>query len=477
MLLILTLLTAAPAAPANLDFSSGKFTSWDNEGFRLVKGQITSLERDGKGRTASLKRLVRVPDAVRQFRCAAAFFRPANLKPAAALDVVVETEDGDPLPCQVFDGTGWKKASALLPPDEGALREYAWDVSRQNGERIRIRVLDDDARPRCYVAATGFEFLTADDVNARAFATHVKRLERAKKLPKMLRYDSEHFMALSNAPASQTEYRLYNCETLYAAFLKHFRGKGFTLIDPGEQLMVAVFSTQDGFESYLGQSPGSAVTGVYDRRANRLAVYDYGTNRAFVESIKKMEDQATRGSDDLEKQRRIIAFGRWVKGRRDDVNLSTMMHETAHQASFNLGLLSRDGDVPIWLAEGLATYCEPVAKGEWLGIGATNPQRTDALRAAVKGDRAFIPLKELIRSDAWIRKATRTEEVLLGYSQSWALFHLLIQKRPKALKKYLQQIEDRRTDDHRLADFGSCFGTNLAALEREYQDYARKLVE
>src|SRR5581483_7362042 len=112
-------------------------------------------------------------------------------------------------------------APALLPPDDGALREYAWEVAGL--ERVRIRVLDEDARPRCHVVATGFEFLTADDVNSRAFATAVRRLERTQRLPRLLRYDSAHFMALSNAGAAQTEYRLYNCETMYAAFVKHFR--------------------------------------------------------------------------------------------------------------------------------------------------------------------------------------------------------------------------------------------------------------
>jgi hypothetical protein len=475
MLLILTLLAGAP--PANLDFGSGKLTHWDNDGFRLVKRQITSSDRDGKGRTASLKRLVRVPAGARQLRCAAALYRPSNLKPGGTLDVVVETEDGTPLPRQVYDGARWKRAAALLPPDEGALREYAWDVSGQADKRVRIRVTDADARPRCHVVSTGFEFLSADDVNARAFATVVRRLERARKLPKMLRYDSEHFMALSNAGAAQTEYRLYNCETLYAAFVKHFKGKGFALGDSGEQLMVAMFSSQDGFESYLGQSLSSAVTGIYDRNTNRLAVYDFGTNRAFVESIKKMEEQAARGSSDLERQQRIVAFGKWVKDRRDDVNLSTIMHEAAHQASFNLGLLSRDGDVPLWLAEGLATYCEPVAKGQWLGIGAVNAERIKALRPAARGERDFLALKDLVRSDDWLRKATRTEQVLLGYGQSWALFRMLMEKRPKAMKKYLALIRERRTGEHRLADFGSCFGANLTVLEAEHRDYVRKLAE
>src|SRR5205823_5109546 len=151
-------------------------------------------------------------------------------------------------------------------------------------------------------------------------------------------------------------------------------------------------------------------------------------------------------------------------------------HEAAHQASFNVGLLNREGDVPVWLAEGLATYCEPTAKGLWQGIGAVNPQRTPALEKAAKGERRFLALAGLVRSDDWLRKATRTEDALLGYAQSWALFRMLMEERPKAMKKYLRLIYDRRTSDHRLADFGSCFGTDLAALERRHQEYVRGVV-
>lgn len=470
MSFVLALFVAA--APANLDFSAGKFTHWDDDGFRLAGRQATSADRDGKGRHASLSRLVRVPDGARQLRCAAAGYRPAKLKPRGALDVAVEGEDGEPLPCLVYDGVAWKRAAGVLPAEEDALREYAWDTSRHGGARVRVRVLDRDDRPGCYVVCTGFEFLDADDVNARAFAAVVRRLERTKGLPKMLRYDTEHFMALSNAGAAQTEYRLYNCETLRAAFLKHFRAKGFTPREPDEQCQVAVFGTQAGFETYLGHSPGQAVTGVYDRGTNRLAVYDFGTNRAFLEGVERMEGR--KGSDDLERRRRVIAFGKWVEEVKGDVNLSTMMHEAAHQLSFNAGLLSREGDVPLWLGEGLATYCEPTAKGRWLGIGAVNPQRTEALRKAARGERDFVPLRALLRDD-WLRKATRTDDVLLGYSQSWALFRMLMRERPAALRKYMQTIRPRRTPDHRLTDFGACFGTDLAALERRHQDYVRGL--
>ena len=43
---------------------------------------------------------------------------------------------------------------------------------------------------------------------------------------------------------------------------------------------------------------------------------------------------------------------------------------------------------------------------------------------------------------------------LLGYAQSWALFRMLMEERPKQMRAYLTLIWDRRTSEHRLTDFG-----------------------
>jgi hypothetical protein len=65
--------------------------------------------------------------------------------------------------------------------------------------------------------------------------------------------------------------------------------------------------------------------------------------------------------------------------------------------------------------------------------------------------------------------------VVVGYSQSWALFRLLMEERPRALRRYLALVYPRRTPDHRLADFAEAFG-DLTALEKRYQEYLREVV-
>jgi hypothetical protein len=473
--LALLVLSAVPGAGLpNLDFATGDLAHWTGEGFSVAPaGGVTSA--DTRGREGLLHRTFTVPAGVSLIRFRAAAVRPAGTNPGEALDVILEAAGRKIVPRLVRQGEGWVKAPVLLPPADGRPREHAWDVEKLAGRQVRIALVDSDPRPGCHVVCSGFEVLTRDEVNLPAFAEAVRKLEGTHKLRRLSRYTSAHFVAYSNANEAYTEYRLKNCETIHALFFEHFRKRGFDVVAPVEKMMVVVFDTQEGFEAYLGREMSSAVTGVYHTPSNRLVVYDYGTNRSFVEGKKFFDSEARRGRTDLDRERRIVTFGRHVAERRNDTNISTVMHEVAHQLSFNCGLLRRGGDAPLWLVEGLAVYCESTVGGAWQGIGEANPLRASVLARQVKGDGSFLPLRALVASDDWFRKAKLVNEVLLGYSQSWALFRMLMEEEPARLKAYLKTIRDRQTPDRRLTDFAVAFGPDLKKLERRYQAYLRKI--
>ena len=291
----------------------------------------------------------------------------------------------------------------------------------------------------------------------------------------MERYDSKHFMAITNADDDYTRERLGNCETIHALFFEHFRAKGFTVREPAGKMMVAVFDTEEGFEACLGTRMPTSVTGVYHRGTNRLVVYDYASNRALKALKRAGEQEASKIVGGLTRQRVLGSVNRQARERREDANVGTIMHEVSHQLSFNCGLLNREGDVAYWLAEGLATYCESTIDGAWQGIGEPNPMRAHGLAAAVGRQTPFLTLPELIAGDNWVHRPASAEAVLQGYSQSWALFQMLMEERPQALRKYLALIYQRKTPDHRLADFAECFG-DVAKLEAQYRAYARRIV-
>jgi hypothetical protein len=472
-LLLLAALPGGATALSNLDFTDDRLTHWEGDGFTRTSTGISSADTSTKGRTGILHRTFSVPAGAVCIRFSAAAVRPEGVEPAEALDVMLEAAAREIIPKFVRRSGGLVNVPRLLPPENGKPRDYLWNVEKYAGRRVRIALIDADRRPGCHVVCSGFQVVTRDEINSQQFAEAVRKLESTHKLRRMSRYTTDHFLAYSNADPGYTDYRLDNCEMLHAEFFKHFRKRGFTVAAPVEKMMVVLFDTQAGFEAYLGRSMSVAITGVYHPPSNRLVVYDFATNRAFAAVSKHLTSEAKRGISDLDRHRRAVYFGRYIHERRNDTNISTIMHEVAHQLSFNCGLLNRGGDVPLWLAEGLAVYCESTIGGAWQGIGESNPQRAAILAGPAKGRGEFLTLRSLIENDDWIRKAARVDQVLLGYSQSWALFRMLIEEQPEKLKAYMETIRTRRTPEHRLADFAAAFSTDLAKLERRYQGYMR----
>jgi hypothetical protein len=218
------------------------------------------------------------------------------------------------------------------------------------------------------------------------------------------------------------------------------------------------------------------ITGIYSKSNNCLVTYDYATNPDFVSKKKKEEQRIRLLSGVDERQEYMERLTLRAEQFRRGQNISTIMHEAAHQMSFNTGLLSKSGDVPVWLAEGLATYCEATRQGVWLGIGQPNPERLSALQKVVDGKRKFIPLEAMIASDSWHSIKTSDATVLQGYGQSWALFRWLMEEKPLKMADYLKSVKSRSTPEHRREDFQLAFGRDWKSLQARYESYMKRQV-
>jgi hypothetical protein len=465
-----------------LSFGTGTLAGWSGHGFYVTTADprgpsasvgVCSSDRGVAGRTGTLLCTLTVPREAGLLRCHAYAAYGATCAPAGRLDVRVLKKDKAEVPKVVMTAAGWQPVKGLLPRLDGRAREYAWELGSLAGHKVHIVLVDGDDRPGCHLFCSGFRFTEAAALSVPDFAAQMKRLERDKGLAPMRRFESKHFVAWSNAEADFTKSRLRNSEVMYQLFFDHFRRRGFVLQAPPAKLMVAVFDAQAGFEAYLGQHMPSSITGVYSRTANQLVVYDLSQSNALVAARDKALRQSQAIVRDRERVRYLETVHRYVGEASLETSLSTVMHETAHHLSFNCGLLNRHGDVPVWLCEGLACYCEATEQGGWQGIGEPNAGRVGVLAKAVGRGTRFIPLRALIQQDTW-RDTSATS--LLGYSQSWALFRMLMQQRPTALRDYLTLVHARRTPDHRLTDFAQAFGADLAGLERRYQDYMHELV-
>ncbi len=481
-LLCSSLFTQKMAFP-ELDFQAGTLGGWEGDGFAISKTDgskvrpsfwVSSRDYMGKGRKAMLHRAFVVPAKAGVIRFNAYAVRGPGCTPDDRLNVVLLAAGKRVIPKLVRTASGsWQSAASLLPLKDADPQEYIWRVGDYAGQSLRIVLVDEDDRPGCYVSCSGFQIIAGDEFEIRDFSHFMVRLSQQHHLAPMMRYDSPHFLALSNAEESFTEARLGNCELLYTVFGDHFRRKGFTLRQPGTRFMVAMFDTQAGLNAYLGRKASPLLVGMYHTLSNRLVLYDYGQNEVLLSKKQQAERQARQITSLLDRQRSLETVQRRADDLRTGANVMTVMHEVAHQLSFNCGMLNREGDVPFWLAEGLACYCEATDDGSWQGIGAPDPQRLRMLATVLANKGQLIALTDLITRDDWLPSARDNQTTLLAYAQSWALFRMLMEQQPQNLRTYLKLIYPRQISDRRMADFQQAFGRDLVPLRRRYDEYIR----
>jgi hypothetical protein len=484
--LALCLAASAPAETGNLDnldFHHGTLAGWEGEGFAPAPAgrhgpsagfAVCSSDRGPKGRKAMLHRTITIPPGAGVIRFTAHAVRDRKSAANDSIDVVLLAAGKRVITKQVRKGSEWQPVAGILPAEGGRPREYVWDVREYAGHTLRIALLDEDERRDCFLVCGGFRVVPADEFDGREFGSFMRNLTAEYKLGPAARFESKHFIAYSNADDEFAEMRLNNCELIYDFFFEHFRKKGFRIHEPVSKLMVAVFDSQAGMEAYIGQRMPTAVTGLYHPKSNRLVVYDYAKNRSFEETKRLARAEARRINSDLDRRRYIDTLNRRASEFRTEANIGTVMHEVAHQLSFNCGMLNREADVPFWVAEGLATYCEATENGAWQGIGEPNPERIMPLVGPARGQGPLIKLSDLVTRDDWMRD---TKTALLAYAQSWALFKMLMEERPGQLRKYLEANYSRKTPDRRAADFATAFGVEVDRLELRYLEFVKEQVE
>jgi hypothetical protein len=468
------LLTALPAAPPgldNLDFSD-RFAHWQGEGFDLVNGGVQSRGRGGKGPRALLHRTFVVPEGAGTLHFSA-YATCADDR----LNVYLEAAERESVPKRVRTPNGFQKAPRLLSSEVGKPREYVFSIADRVGDTLRINIVDHLDKPGHFLWCSGFTIEPVDRFETREFANVMNSLARDHKLsPMETPFRSKHFVGIGNTDEKFLTDQLRRCELMYSLFLNHFTVKGFKLTPPPRRLMVALFDNPEGLEAYVGHPIGAFLAGVYHLPSNRLVVYDFGRNRTLIQNKERFE-ASVRKLHDWQRAHLLGRMDRETGEVRTDINISTLMHETAHQMAFNSGMMNREGDLPLWLVEGIATYCEPTEGGHWKGIGETNRARLRPLRKGVKGELSFLRLQALVENDLWLRTPGVTaQQVLMGYSQSWALVKMLMDEQPASLQRYCTLIYSRRTSEHRLTDFAEVFGSDLAKLEKRHRDFIKRLV-
>jgi hypothetical protein len=479
MLPLAIALALGQSAPLdNIDLGRGDLRGWEGSGFYLTSGSplgprgvfgACSSDAGSPKRTGMLRYAFNVPPGASVLRFQAFAVTRTGYDADSRLDVVLAGLDNLPVAKRVRTSSGWMGANRLLSRWQGKPRDYSWDVGIYQGQTMQIVLVDRDDRPGHYVYAGGFRFEATQEFHDKDFANFMTELQQKHSLPPMARYESRRFAAISNASEEFTVERLKNCELFYDQFLDHFRAKGFTVHQPRQRLMVAIFDHPSGFEAYIGQKMPATIAGVYHTPTNRLVLYDLKENRAFLANKEKAVKQGAKLPSLLEQRRFLAKIERQAADVSADANLSTTMHEAAHLISFNCGLLNRHADGPTWLIEGMANYCESTIGGDWVTLGAPNLLR---IRDLARARGAYLPLEQLVSDNAW----RLDQRVMIGYAQSWALFRMLMEEQPARLKRYLDLVNRGPTPEYRVQHFREAFG-DLAALEKRLNEVMDNLVK
>jgi hypothetical protein len=254
--------------------------------------------------------------------------------------------------------------------------------------------------------------------------------------------ETKHYLGVGDSPDRHREKALEVCEQLAEAYEKHFRSAGFAVSFPAQRLTVVALKDRTSYEKFLGEEAGDDEGGHYDLENNRLVIFDFRP-----------------------------AEGKPVNNP-ERVNTFTLVHEGIHQLTFNTGLLNRQGDVPLCVSEGLATYGEQWRPRSRSAFGLSNEFRRDVLARQPDLAEAWVPVAKLLTDDTLFEQADTAQ---LAYAQSWVFTHYHLRtssKRPK-FRAYLQSIRERRDPSNRLKDASASLG-DLDRLDRDLRKHAAR---
>ncbi len=245
--------------------------------------------------------------------------------------------------------------------------------------------------------------------------------------------ETEHYVAVGDAPEDFQAGALHVCEGLAKTLQKFLLTKGIEIPLPASRMAVVVLLDRASYNAFKGEDADGAEGGHYDLDSNRLVIFQTDQPR---------------------------------------VNTFTLVHEATHQLTYNTGLLSRLGDVPVAVSEGLATFGE-VWRKDRPTLARPNMLRLAVLRNPGKGRLKWIPLERLLTDDGLFEDEA-TEQ--LAYAESCLWIYDLLQTREgaKQLSAYLAAIKGRTDGTRRVEDAEAAFG-NLGRLDSSLKTAARKI--
>jgi len=380
---------------------------------------------------------------------------------------------------QCLDAAGWALHNGLLDEFYEAAA-MAWEIDKQHPTVKRLAAMNLKIKR---------EIPPSTELESEMF-----RFVRSGRGMKFQR--SDHFLLLhdtSNVPDERTgktraEERLELLESVYKSFLLKFSLEGLDLQVPQQRLKVILFADKDDYMRFvdlLGPDLSKS-SGFYHRKENISVFFDQGSDEGY-EALDAMNQDLQRTKEEVVRNRSpgardIVRFAETIEllteVSRENSDIEVVSHEATHHLAGNTGLMPADAPVPVWAAEGLATYFESPKEAAWSGIGAVNEQRLDWYRG-LRGDRSHSNI-DFIVSDQIFTRAGSHESLLHAYGQSWALTHFLMAEHFPKLVEWYQLVaakpaQDSLNEQELVELFDQVFGKDRAALDRQWRRYMDSL--
>ncbi len=277
-----------------------------------------------------------------------------------------------------------------------------------------------------------------------------------------------HFVLFYKTSKAYARWNGLLLERLYDAFETFWTKRGLTLSEPEFPLFCIIFPNSSEYHAFAdaeGESVGSSVIAYYSFHTNRIVCYD----------LSGFESQAAAEKNN----QNFLTFTRAVLNRPNaEKQVATVIHEAAHQLSYNRGLAVRFGDIPTWYNEGIALFFEsPNLRNDkgWSGIGRPNPFWLPFFKSYIPV-RPEGQLEQLLANDALFQTGETVRE---SYSEAWTLTWFLIKTQPEKYNEFVRKMGSKPiliwdTHEERVAEFESIFGS-VDVLEKAFIRYARKL--
>lgn len=305
---------------------------------------------------------------------------------------------------------------------------------------------------------------------------------------------SKHFLMLHDTSPKEDPFskktrateRLELLETVYESFLMKFCVEGYSLGVPKEHLKVVLFADREDFLHFGEKSELSKAAGFYTKSKNTAVFYDQGTNEAYKilfelnGILQREKEKAIKGrwpgAKNLVRLANTIQL--MLRVAKENADIEVVSHEATHQMAANTGLMPNNAPVPLWAAEGLATYFECPEQASWSGIGAVNKGRLEDYRLLAKyTDRSNV---SFVSSDKVFKLAANHYTIKHAYGQAWALTHFLMERHFDGLIEYYRLLAEKKSEKQLSAEeyeelFQKAFGKDREALEAQWHKYMRSL--